>query len=147
MLTVLLPDNPAPGAHHVLVRVQEIHCRQVSPAIGVVELMPRITGITPGIHILRAHLGEVVPNLRARTVVETGLPQVQDSAIKDELTAFDPELPEAELLVVLVIHARARHGQPKGVEIGLAHIPEPRVGPGPCEHHGLRLRGNHSHSP
>ena len=64
-------------------------------------------------------------------------------AVEVELPAFDPELPEAELLVVLVIQARALHFQPKGIKIGLAHVPQARVGPGPRESKGLRLLGLH----
>jgi hypothetical protein len=39
------------------------------------------------------------------------------------LPAFDPELPETEFLVVLVIQARALHFEPKGVKIGLVRVP------------------------
>ena len=52
---------------------------------------------------------------------------------------LDPELAEAELLVVLVVQAGALHLEPKGIKVGLADVPQPRVGPGPGQSQGLRL--------
>ena len=60
-------------------------------------------------------------------------------AVEEELASLRPELPETEPLLVLVVQARALHFQPKSVKVGLAHIPQAWVGPGPREGQGLSL--------
>ncbi len=138
-LAVLLPGERIARIHHVLADVEDIHRRQVSLAVGVVEVPVRVGGIAAGIHGRASHLPEILPDLRARSVVEAPLPQADLGPVEEELAPLDPELPEAELLVVLVVQARAGHFQPEGVEVGLAHVPEARVGPRPGERKGLRL--------
>ncbi len=108
-LLVLFPDIPPLGIHHVLVRVENILCYEVSLAIGGVEITSRVGGISAGIDIRRAHLGERVPHLHPRTIIETRLPQMDYAAVEEELAPLHPELSEAELLVVFIIQARPLH--------------------------------------
>ena len=63
-------------------------------------------------------------------------------AVEEELPAFDPELSEAESAGCTRHPDPRPSAQPKGIKIGLANVPEARVGPGPGESKGLRLRAN-----
>ena len=64
-LSVLLPSEPIARIHHVLADVEDIHRRQVSLAVGVVEVLSRVGGIAAGIHGRVSHLPEILPDLRA----------------------------------------------------------------------------------
>ena len=89
--------------------------------------------------MLRSHFGENVPHLHARPVIKARLSQTDHGPVEEEFASFYPELPEAELLVVLVIQARALHFQSERIKVGLANVPQARVGPGPREDQRLRL--------
>src|ERR1700677_1832457 len=141
MLLVLFPRKITAPISHVFVGVENIRCRQVAFMIGLVEVRPRVGRIPPSIRCPGTKLSKVVPNLPDRPIIKTRLSQMNHSAIEVKLSAFNPKLTEAELLVELITHTLSRNSQPEGIEIWLVHIPQARVGPRPRNCNGLRWFG------